>query len=160
MGSVLEQPFQLLLIKSNKKGRSLHQCYVRPLFLSTFVKMLCRRKAESSSLPGGKNIYWLLRNKKNQLRLISIMPLFLRACGQVSSVFQTARGHLAQLQHRQRMASLSWVNANQGDPNVLGVTALEIQPCLQIFLLGIGNIAYVDTSSLESPALKATQQWE
>lgn len=98
-----------------------------------------------------------------QLKPISIMPLFLRAC-----VFQTERGHLSQQQHKQKMVSLSWTvswgkhesRGHQYGPLFLGVIALEIQPCLQICLLGIGNNTYDDMQSLGCLVPKATQKQE
>jgi len=138
MGSVLEQPFRLLLIKSNRRAGSLHQCHVRALFLSKFVKMPSKRKADSSSC--GKKKKKKEEEKKDisafekqtiQLKPISIPPLFLRACGNISCVFQTARGHLSQPQHKGWSLCCGQsrgVNMNQEDNN--RITALEIQPCL------------------------------
>lgn len=102
----------------------------------------------------------------NQLKPISIMPLFLRACGNISCVFQTERGHLSQLQNRQRMVFLSWVvswgkhesRGHQYGSLFSGVTALEIQSCLQICLLGIGNNAYDYIQFLGSLVPKATHK--
>lgn len=86
------------------------------------------------------------------------MPLIPRACGNISCAFQTERGHLSQLQDRRRMVSVMGSlkskhesRGPQQESLFLGVIALEIQPRVQISLLGIGNNAKDDIQPLGSP---------
>lgn len=97
-----------------------------------------------------------------QLKPISIMSLFLMVCGGSFCVFQAERGHLSQLQPRQRMDSLPWtVSRGKHESRGHQWNKGPWNPAMPyICLLGICNNAYDDTQSLGSLVPKATQKQE